>query len=310
MITINETSFKFPAQTGFYKGKVRDVYHFNDKLVVVVSDRISAFDVVLPRAIPFKGQVLNQIAAQSLAATKDIVPNWVMNVPDPNVTVGVKCNALAVEMVIRGYLAGHAWREYKDGKRMLCGVALPEGLKENDKLPEPIITPTTKASEGHDEDISREEILKQGIVSEDIYTQVEYYTRNLFARGTEIAAQQGLILVDTKYEFGVHDGKVFLIDEIHTPDSSRYFYSEGYQERQDKNEPQKQLSKEFVRQWLIENGFQGKDGQVVPEMTDEIVNHISNRYIELYEKVTGQKFAPATDSDPFMRIEKNILSVL
>lgn len=310
MKTIKETSFQFPGQTGFYKGKVRDVYHFENKLVVVVSDRISAFDVVLPRAIPFKGQVLNQIAAQSLEATKDIVPNWVISVPDPNVTIGVKCEALAVEMVIRGYLAGHAWREYKAGKRMLCGVALPEGLKENDKLPEPIITPTTKASEGHDEDISREEILKQGIVPEHIYTQVEEYTRNLFKRGTEIAAKQGLILVDTKYEFGVQNGKIYLIDEIHTPDSSRYFYTEGYQERQNKGEAQKQLSKEFVRQWLIENGFQGKEGQQIPEMTDEIVNHISNRYIELYENVTGKTFNPAKDENPFDRIEKNILVAL
>lgn len=310
MKTIKETSFQLPGQTGFYKGKVRDVYHFDQKLVVVVSDRISAFDVVLPRAIPFKGQVLNQIAAQSLEATKDIVPNWVLRVPDPNVTIGVKCQALPVEMVIRGYLAGHAWREYKSGKRTLCGVTLPEGLKENDKLPEPIITPTTKASEGHDEDISREEILKQGIVPEQVYTQVEQYTRSLFARGTAIAAQQGLILVDTKYEFGVHDGKVYLIDEIHTPDSSRYFYTDGYAERQAKGEAQKQLSKEFVRQWLIENGFQGKEGQQVPEMTDEIVNHISNRYIELYENVTGKKFEPAQDTDPFDRIEKNILAAL
>jgi len=310
MKTIKETTFHLPGQTGFYKGKVRDVYHFDHKLVVVVSDRISAFDVVLPRAIPFKGQVLNQIAAQSLEATKDIVPNWVMMVPDPNVTIGVKCQALPVEMVIRGYLAGHAWREYKAGTRVLCGVSLPEGLKENDKLPQAIITPTTKASEGHDEDISREEILKQGIVAESIYMQVEDYTRKLFARGTEIAAKQGLILVDTKYEFGVHEGKVYLIDEIHTPDSSRYFYTEGYTERQAQNEPQKQLSKEFVRQWLIENGFQGKDGQQVPEMTDEIVNHISNRYIELYEQVTGKKFEPAKEADPFERIEKNILAVL
>ncbi|MDB5256048.1 MAG: purC [Chitinophagaceae bacterium] len=310
MKTIKETSFHFPGQTGFYKGKVRDVYHFPEQLAVVVSDRISAFDVVLPRAIPFKGQVLNQIAAASLEATKDIVPNWVLNVPDPNVTIGVKCDALPVEMVIRGYLAGHAAREYKAGKRILCGVALPEGLKENDKLPQPIITPTTKASEGHDEDISREEILSKGIVPEHLYTQVEAYTRALFQRGTEIAAEHGLILVDTKYEFGIHQGKVYLIDEIHTPDSSRYFYTEGYAERQQKNEPQKQLSKEFVRQWLIENGFQGKEGQQVPEMTDEIVNHISNRYIELYEQVTGKKFQPSSEGDPFDRIEKNILKII
>jgi phosphoribosylaminoimidazole-succinocarboxamide synthase len=310
MNTIKETSFQFPQQTGFYKGKVRDVYHFEKELVVIVSDRISAFDVVLPRAIPFKGQVLNQIAAQSLEATKDIVPNWVLQVPDPNVTIGVKCDALAVEMVIRGYLAGHAWREYKAGKRILCGVALPEGLKENDPLPTPIITPTTKASEGHDEDISREEILKQGIVSEAIYTQVEAYTRALFQRGTELAAKQGLILVDTKYEFGVRDGKVYLIDEIHTPDSSRYFYSDGYAERQQKGEAQKQLSKEFVRQWLIENGFQGKEGQQVPEMTDEVVKNISNRYIELYEQVTGKKFEPSADVNILARIEQNVLKAL
>lgn len=308
---IKETKFQLPGQTGFYKGKVRDVYSVGDKLVMVASDRISAFDVVLPRAIPFKGQVLNQIAAKFLKATQDIVPNWVISVPDPSVTIGKRCDAFKVEMVIRGYLAGHAAREYSLGKRILCGVALPEGLKENDRLPEPIITPTTKASEGHDMDISREEILKQGIVSEKDYLQLEKYTRGLFQRGTELAAEQGLILVDTKYEFGKVGDQIFLIDEIHTPDSSRYFYAEGYQERQQKGEKQKQLSKEFVRQWLIENGFQGKDGQKVPEMSDAIVQSISERYIELYEKVTGEKFAkPAENENPVDRIERNIVKSL
>src|ERR1700742_1451558 len=291
MNAIKETHFNFPKQTSFYKGKVRDVYTIDNKyLVMVVSDRISAFDVVLPEPIPYKGQVLNQIAAKFLAATADIVPNWVVSVPDPSVTIGRICEPFKVEMVIRGYLAGHAAREYAAGKRQVCGVNLPEGLKENDKLPEPIITPTTKAAVGHDEDISREDILKQNIVSEEDYVQLENYTRSLFQRGTEIAAKQGLILVDTKYEFGKADGKIYLIDEIHTPDSSRYFYSEGYEERQKNGEPQKQLSKEFVRKWLIENGFQGKDGQVVPEMTPEIVQSISDRYIELYENITGEKF--------------------
>lgn len=279
------------GQTNFYKGKVRDVYTIdNQYLVMVVSDRISAFDVVLPEPIPYKGQVLNQIAAKFLEATSDIVPNWVIDVPLPNVTIGRICDPFKVEMVIRGYLAGHSWREYSAGKRLLCGVPLPEGLKENDKLPEPIITPTTKASVGHDEDISKEQILARGIVSPEDYEQLEKYTHALYQRGTEIAADQGLILVDTKYEFGKADGKIYLIDEIHTPDSSRYFYSEGYAERQQKGEPQKQLSKEFVRKWLIENGFQGKDGQVVPLMTKEIVTSISDRYIELYEKITGEKF--------------------
>lgn len=310
MEAIKETNYNFPGQTGFYKGKVRDVYFFEDKLIVVVSDRISAFDVVLPRAIPFKGQVLNQIAAKFLKATKDIVPNWVSLVPDPNVTIGKKCEAFAVEMVIRGYLAGHAWREYKAGKRILCGVALPEGLKENDKLPVPIITPTTKAKEGHDEDISKEDILAKGIISAADYQILEDYTHKLFQKGTEIAAERGLILVDTKYEFGKLDGQIYLIDEVHTPDSSRYYYKEGYTERQNNNEPQKQLSKEFVRQWLIENNFQGKDGQVIPEMTDDVVAKISERYIELYEQVTGEKFVKEDSASIFERIEKNVLQTL
>lgn len=290
MKAIKETNFQFEGQTQFYKGKVRDVYHIGDLLAIVVSDRISAFDVVLPEAIPYKGQVLNEIASQSLAATKDIVPNWVISTPAPNVTIGKKCDAFPVEMVIRGYLAGHAWREYKAGKRVLCGVDLPEGLKENDKLPEPIITPTTKAHEGHDEDISREEILSQGLVSEEDYILLEKYTREVFQRGTELAAEQGLILVDTKYEFGKANGEIILIDEIHTPDSSRYFYADSYADLQEKGEKQKQLSKEFVREWLMENGFQGKDGQQIPEMTEEVVSGISERYIELYEQVTGKPF--------------------
>jgi phosphoribosylaminoimidazole-succinocarboxamide synthase len=310
MNAIKETHFSLPGQTGFYKGKVRDVYHFPNKLVVVASDRISAFDVVLPKAIPYKGQVLNQIAAKMLALTADIVPNWILSTPDPSVSIGVKCEPFKVEMVIRGYLAGHAAREYKAGKRVLCGVALPEGLKENDKLPAPIITPTTKADEGHDEDISREDLLARGIVSETDYVQLEKYTQALFKRGTELAAKQGLILVDTKYEFGKVGDKIYLIDEIHTPDSSRYFYIDGYAERQKTGEAQKQLSKEFVRQWLIENGFQGKDGQKVPEMTDAIVLSISNRYIELYEKVIGEKFVKPTEANPEERILKNILTAL
>ncbi|WP_114782668.1 phosphoribosylaminoimidazolesuccinocarboxamide synthase [Botryobacter ruber] len=306
MEAIKETNFSFKGQTGFYKGKVRDVYYFEDKLAIVATDRISAFDVVLPRAIPYKGQVLNQIASLFLKATADIVPNWVLSSPDPNVTIGYKCEPFKVEMVIRGYLAGHAWREYKAGKRVLCGVPLPEGLKENDKLPQPIITPTTKADEGHDEDISREEILAKGLASEKDYSNLELFTRSLFARGTELAAQRGLILVDTKYEFGTYNGQIYLIDEIHTPDSSRYFYSEGYEERQKNNEPQKQLSKEFVRQWLIENGFQGKEGQQVPEMTDEVVNRISERYIELFEVVTGQQFAKQPYENALARIEQRV----
>lgn len=306
MEAIKETNFSFAGQTGFYRGKVRDVYFFDDKLAIVATDRISAFDVVLPRAIPYKGQVLNQIASLNLQATADIVPNWVLSTPDPNVTVGHRCEPYKVEMVIRGYLAGHAWREYKAGKRSLCGVALPEGLRENDKLPSPILTPTTKAGEGHDEDITRDEILAKRLVSEQEYSILEQYTRALYARGTELAKQHGLILVDTKYEFGRHDGKIYLIDEIHTPDSSRYFYSEGYEERQKKGEPQRQLSKEFVRQWLIENGFQGHEGQTVPEMTDAIVAGISERYIELYEVFTGQPFVKSSYENVLTRIEQHI----
>ena len=311
MNAITETKFNFPKQKGFYKGKVRDVYNIGDeKLVMIVSDRISAFDVVLPKGIPYKGQVLNQIAAKFLEATKDIVPNWVIAVPDPMVTVGLFCEPFKVEMVIRGYLSGHAWREYKAGKRILCGVPMPDGMKENDKFPEPLITPTTKASVGHDEDISREEILKQGIVSKEDYEMLEKYTRAVFQRGTEIAAKMGLILVDTKYEFGKKDGRIFLIDEIHTPDSSRYFYKEGYEARQEKGEAQKQLSKEFVREWLMDNGFQGKDGQKVPEMTEEIIASISERYIELYENIVGEKFVKADVSNVLNRVEKNINSFL
>ncbi|KHJ38388.1 phosphoribosylaminoimidazole-succinocarboxamide synthase [Pedobacter glucosidilyticus] len=311
MKAIKETKFNLPGQTNFYKGKVRDVYTIQDKyLVMVVSDRISAFDVVLPEPIPFKGQVLNQIAAKFLAATQDIVPNWVITVPDPSVTIGKICEPFKVEMVIRGYLAGHAAREYAAGKRVICGVQLPEGLKENDKLPEPIITPTTKAAVGHDEDISREDILKRGIVSEEDYLQLEDYTRKLYQRGTEIAAEQGLILVDTKYEFGKADGEIHLIDEIHTPDSSRYFYKEGYEELQASGKPQRQLSKEFVRQWLIENNFQGKDGQVIPEMNEDRINSISERYIELFEKITGEEFKKAATEDINDRVEGNILKAL
>ncbi|MBB6459590.1 phosphoribosylaminoimidazolesuccinocarboxamide synthase [Flammeovirga kamogawensis] len=290
MDAIKSTKLEFENATGVYHGKVRDVYFFDKKIAIVATDRISAFDVVLKRAIPYKGQVLNQIAEKFLKMTADIVPNWLESTPHSNVHIGKNCEAFAVEMVIRGYLAGHAWREYREGKRILCGVALPGGLKENDKLPEPIITPTTKAMEGHDEDISREEILAQGVVSEEDYVQLENYTRALFNKGTEFAKERGLILVDTKYEFGKVDGKIYLIDEVHTPDSSRYFYAEGYQERQDKDEPQKQLSKEFVRQWLIENDFQGKDGQEQPIMSDEFVNSVSDRYIELYENITGEIF--------------------
>ena len=298
-----------PQQTNFYKGKVRDVYTIADKyLVMVVSDRISAFDVVLPRPIPYKGQVLNQIAAQYLNATRDIVPNWMISVPAPNVTIGHKCDTYPVEMVVRGFLTGHAWRTYKSGKRSLCGVSLPEGMKENDRFPTPIITPTTKAHEGHDEDISREEIINSGLVPEKEYEQLEKYTLALFARGQEIAMQHGLILVDTKYEFGKKDGVIYLIDEIHTPDSSRYFYWEGYEERQQKGEAQKQLSKEFVREWLMDNGFQGKDGQQVPLMTDEVVNNISERYIELYENVTGQSFTKLDISEA--ETEKHIIEAL
>jgi phosphoribosylaminoimidazole-succinocarboxamide synthase len=310
MNALKETNFNFPNQTAFYRGKVRDVYSFENQLLMVASDRISAFDVVLPRAIPFKGQVLNQIASHFLKATADIVPNWLIATPDPNVSVGLKCETYPIEMVVRGYLAGHAWRTYKSGLRILCGVILPDGLKENDKLPTPIITPTTKAHEGHDEDISREEILNQGLVSENEYIELEKYTLALFQRGTEMAAEQNLILVDTKYEFGQIDGKIILIDEIHTPDSSRYFYKEGYQERQDKNEAQKQLSKEFVREWLIANNFQGKEGQTVPKMSDEWITQISERYIELYEKVVGMKFEKQDTEQIVNRVEKNVLQYL
>src|ERR1700744_5261093 len=311
MNAIKETHFQFPKQTSFYKGKVRDVYTIDNKyLAMVVTDRISAFDVVLPEPIPYKGQVLNQIAARFLEATADIVPNWVVTVPDPSVTIGRICEPFKVEMVIRGYLAGHAAREYALGKREVCGEKLPEGLKENDKLPEPIITPTTKASVGHDEDISREEILKRGIVSENDYQKLEKYTRALYQRGTEIAKKHGLILVDTKYEFGKVGEEIYLIDEIHTPDSSRYFYSEGYEERQKTGEPQKQLSKEFVRRWLIENGFQGYEGQVVPVMTEEKVESISERYIELFEQITGEKFVKPGDQDVLKRVELAINNAL
>ena len=303
---LSGTNFNFPGQRSFYKGKVRDVYAFEELLVMVVTDRISAFDVVLPRAIPFKGQVLNQIASKMLEATSDIVPNWVISHPDPNVTIGKKCEPFKVEMVIRGYLSGHAAREYKAGKRSVCGVNLPEGLNENDRLPQSIITPTTKASHGHDEDISKEEILKRGLVTPEDYAVLEKYTKALFQRGSEIAAQQGLILVDTKYEFGKSNDKIYLIDEIHTPDSSRYFYLDGYAERQSKGEEQKQLSKEFVRKWLIENNFQGKEGQTIPTMSDQWVNEISERYIELYEKLTGSKFVRADTSSIKNRIENNI----
>jgi len=289
---------KLPNQTGFYRGKVRDVYSIGaDHLVMVVSDRISAFDVVLPRPIPHKGAVLNGIAARMLDATADILPNWKISVPAPAVTVGHRCEPYGVEMVVRGYLTGHAWRTYKSGARELCGVRLPEGLKENDRFPQPIITPTTKAHEGHDEDISREEIIRRGIVPEAEYTELERHTLALYERGAEIAASRGLILVDTKYEFGKKDGHIYLIDEIHTPDSSRYFYADGYEDRQRAGEPQKQLSKEFVREWLMEHGFQGKEGQSIPEMTDEVVQRISDRYIELYEAVTGEKFSSETLSD-------------
>lgn len=285
------------GQTGFYKGKVRDVYYFDDLMAINVSDRLSAFDVVLPKPIPFKGQVLNQLAYKAIKATEDIVPNWIIDQPSPTITIGHRCETFMVEMVIRGYLAGHAWREYKAGKRMLCGVAMPDGMKENDKFPEPIITPTTKAHEGHDEDISREAILSQGIVDEKEYLQLEEYTRALFKRGTEIALTQGLLLVDTKYEFGKKNSKIYLIDEIHTPDSSRYFYADSYSELQQKGERQRQLSKEFVREWLMENDFQGKEGQQIPEMTDHNTSSISDRYIELYEKVSGEKFVKSSQND-------------
>jgi len=313
MNTINNTSFNFPGQKSVYKGKVREVYNIDDKyLVMIASDRLSAFDVIMPRQIPYKGQILNQIASYMLEATSDLVPNWLIACPDPNVAVGHLAKPFKVEMVIRGYLSGHAWREYRDGKRTLCGVPMPEGMKENDKFPEPIITPSTKADDGlHDEDISREEIIAQGLVSEKDYETLEDYTRKLFQRGTELAAERDLILVDTKYEFGkTSEGKIILIDEIHTPDSSRYFYADGYQERQDKGEPQKQLSKEFVRRWLIENGFQGKEGQVIPTMSDEKIKEISDRYIELYENITGKTFEKSDTSNLEGRIQKNVSEYL
>ena len=305
------SSFHFEGQKEVYNGKVRDVHTLdNGLLVMVASDRISAFDHILPKGIPHKGQVLNQVATMFLEATRDIVPNWLIGTPDPSVAVGYACEPIRVEMVIRGYMSGHAAREYKVGKRILCGVPMPEGMKENDKFPEPIITPATKADEGHDEDISREEIITQNIVSEDVYVKLEEYTRALFQRGTEMAAERGLILVDTKYEFGIRDGEVMLIDEIHTPDSSRYFYKEGYEERQANGEDQKQLSKEFVRQWLIENGFQGLEGQSMPEMPDSFVEVVTDRYIELYEKITGNEFQRADTSDIEGRIKSNVDSFL
>jgi len=312
MNAIQETHFQFEGQTDFYRGKVRDVYFFSnteqnsEKMAIVASDRISAFDFILPRAIPYKGQILNQIASKFLQATQDICPNWLEKVPHPSVSIGKKCEPYPVEMVIRGYLAGHAWREYQAGKRTLCGVALPENLKENDPFPKPIITPATKAQEGHDEDISKEEIIAQGIVSASDYEVLEKYTYALFQRGTEMAQKQGLILVDTKYEFGKLGDTIYLIDEIHTPDSSRYFYAEGYEERQQKGEKQKQLSKEFVRQWLISQGFQGLEGQQMPEIPDEIVTQISNRYIELYETITGEKFEKMTYEDSLKMMQKRI----
>ncbi len=313
MNTINNTNFNFPGQKSVYKGKVREVYNIGDKyLVMIASDRLSAFDVIMPRQIPYKGQILNQIASYMLKATSDLVPNWLIDCPDPNVAVGHLAKPFKVEMVIRGYLSGHAWREYRDGKRILCGVAMPEGMKENDKFPEPIITPSTKADDGlHDEDISREDIIAKGLVSREDYEVLEDYTRKLFQRGTELAAERDLILVDTKYEFGkTADGDIVLIDEIHTPDSSRYFYADGYQERQDKGEPQKQLSKEFVRRWLIENGFQGKEGQVIPNMSDQKIREISERYIELFENITGKRFEKSDTSNIEERIQKNVTQYL
>ncbi len=309
MNTITTTNFNFPNQKSVYRGKVREVYSINDELLVMIAtDRLSAFDVVLPKGIPYKGQILNQIATKFMELTSDIVPNWLLATPDPNVAIGYLCEPFKVEMVIRGYLSGHAAREYAMGKRIICGVSMPDGLKENDKFPSPIITPTTKADNGsHDEDIARETILSNGIVTEEEYLVLEKYTRDLYQRGTEIAASRGLILVDTKYEFGkTKEGKIVLIDEIHTPDSSRYFYLEGYQERQDKNEEQKQLSKEFVRRWLIENGFQGKEGQQIPNMTDEYIENVSERYIELYENILGEKFIKADIVNIHERIEKNL----
>ena len=306
-----KTDFNFPGQKGVYHGKVRDVYNIDDELLVMVaSDRISAFDVILPEGIPYKGQVLNQIAAKFLDATSDIVPNWKMATPDPMVTVGVRCEPFKVEMVVRGYLTGHAWREYKEGKRTICGEPMPEGMRENEKFPQPIITPTTKAAEGHDEDISKAEIIERGIVSREDYEQLDKYTLALYQRGCEMAAEKGLILVDTKYEFGKKDGQIILIDEIHTPDSSRYFYAEGYEERLAKGEDQRQLSKEFVRQWLIANGFQGKEGQAVPEMTPEYCDSVTDRYVELYENIVGEKFVKAEVADIAARIERNVTEYL
>ncbi len=313
MNTINDTNFNFPGQKGVYKGKVREVYNIDDKfLVMIASDRLSAFDVIMPRQIPYKGQILNQIASYMLEATKDLVPNWLIACPDPNVAIGHLAKPFKVEMVIRGYLSGHAWREYRDGKRVLCGVPMPDGMKENDKFPEPIITPSTKADDGlHDEDISKEEIIAKRLVSKEDYEILEDYTRKLFKRGTELAAERDLILVDTKYEFGkTAQGQIVLIDEIHTPDSSRYFYADGYQARQDRGEPQKQLSKEFVRRWLIENGFQGKEGQVIPHMSDQKIEEISERYIELYENITGKTFDKADTANITERIEQNVTEFL
>jgi phosphoribosylaminoimidazole-succinocarboxamide synthase len=307
MNTITETQFHFEGQKSHYKGKVRDVYNIDDQfMIMIVSDRISAFDTVLPKQIPFKGQVLNQIAVKFMNATKDIVPNWLLSSPDPNVSIGRYCKPYHVEMVIRGYLAGHAWREYRSGKRKICGVQLPEGLKENDRLPEPILTPTTKAHEGHDEDISRDEIISKGLVSKKEYIKLEDFTRKLYARGTEMAKKQGLILVDTKYEFGKLGEDIYLIDEIHTPDSSRYFYLDGFDQRQKLGEKQKQLSKEFVRQWLIENGFQGKEGQEMPFIPKKFIEMVSERYIELFEKITGEKFKKENSGNIYNRIETNI----
>ena len=309
--TITQTNFEFPNQVDVYHGKVRDVYNINnDYLVMIVTDRISAFDVVLPKGIPYKGQVLNQLAEKFLKATEDIVPNWRISTPDPNVTIGHHCKPFKVEMVIRGYLTGHAWRTYKSGARTLCGVDLPEGMKEHQKFDQPIITPSTKADEGHDEDISKEEIIAKGIVSKEDYEQLENYTRAIFKRGTELAAERGLILVDTKYEFGKKDGKIFLIDEIHTPDSSRYFYADEYVHRFDNDLPQKQLSKEFVREWLMENGFQGKENQTIPEMTTTFVDSVTSRYIELYEKVSGSTFKKDDNTNPSIRIQENVLRAL
>ena len=308
MKAITSTNFNFPNQKDVYNGKVRDVYNINDEfLTMIVTDRISAFDVVLPKGIPFKGQVLNQLAKMFLKSTEDIVPNWMISSPDPNVTIGHFCKPFKIEMVIRGYLTGHAWRTYKSGKREICGVKMPDGMVEHQKFPTPIITPSTKAEFGHDEDISREDILRKGIVEEKDYLKLEEYTRAVFQRGSEMADERGLILVDTKYEFGKKDGKIFLIDEIHTPDSSRYFYKDGYQERQENGKPQKQLSKEFVREWLMENGFQGKDGQKIPEMNKQFVKSVSERYIELFEKVSGTKFEKPDLENPLDRIEKNVL---